>query len=168
VFVVLASFSALPLLAQDLAEVELARETLRALQAPSFAKQREYCGYIGYNEKGTLIATPASPGTTAECISQYPDNFAPTASYHTHGGYDEGYISEVPSDIDVEGDAYERVNGYVSTPGGRFWFVDSRKMEVRQICGLACLPVAPGFEKRANGDIAVRYTYEELLEKLNE
>ena len=165
---VLIFFAAGPAFAQDRTEHQLARATLHALQAPSFAKQKEFCGYIGYNEHGELVATKANLGTVAGCVAILPDKFAPTASYHTHGDFDFEYLSEIPSDIDIEGDARERVNGYISTPGGRLWFVDSRKMEVRQLCGMGCLPVAPNFVKGADGEIALRYSYEALLRKLNE
>ncbi|WP_420857514.1 DUF4329 domain-containing protein [Marivivens marinus] len=149
--------------AQDLAEMELARETLRALQAPSFAKRREYCGFIGYDARGVLTATDPSPGTQATCYSEIPENFAPVASYHTHGAFDVGYINEVPSDTDYRSDAALYLNGYVSTPGGRLWYVDTRNREVRQICGVACLPVAPGFYKGLNGEIQEVYSVEELM-----
>lgn len=153
---------------QSAEEILLARKTLSALQAQSFAKQREFCGYIGYNSKGELIATPAVGGDIASCNPILPLDFAPTASYHTHGGFDPEYISEVPSDIDLDGDRSERVNGYIATPGGRFWFVDSNRMEVRQLCGAACLPVAPNFVKGADGYIALRYSRDALLRKLGD
>ncbi len=156
------------LCAQNMDEMMLARKTLAALQSQSFVKQREFCGYIGYNAKGELIATRAIGGDIASCNPILPRDFAPVASYHTHGGFDPEYISEVPSDIDLDGDLSERINGYISTPGGRFWYVDSAKLEVRQICGAACLPVAPNFEKGADGFIALRYSRQELLRKLNE
>ena len=41
-----------PLAAQDAAETALARETLAALQTLSFAKGREFCGFIGYDAQG--------------------------------------------------------------------------------------------------------------------
>ena len=153
---------------QNAEEILLAKKTLAALQPQSFSKQKEYCGYIGYNAKGELIATQALGGDTASCNPILPRDFAPVASYHTHGGFDPEYISEIPSDIDLDGDHLERINGYVSTPGGRFWFVDSVNLEVRQLCGAACLPVAPNFEKGADGYIALRYSRQELLRKLNE
>ncbi len=151
---------------QDAAEVEVAREILRSLQGPSFAKGREYCGFIGYDATGTLRASEPWPGTQASCYSEIPDNFAATASYHTHGDFDMGFINELPSDIDVESDAALRINGYVSTPGGRLWFIDSEKREVRQICSVGCLPVAPGYYKAADGPIAMRYSFEELIDKV--
>lgn len=155
-----------PLVAQDAAEMALARETLTALQALSFAKEREFCGYIGYDAEGQLRATRAVQGDEATCLAEIPENFAVTASYHTHGGFDPDYFGEIPSDIDIEGDASLWINGYVSTPGGRFWFVDTRTMEVRLLCGLSCLPMAPGYRKGTNGPIASKYSYDALVRKL--
>lgn len=152
--------------AQDAAEVALARETLSALQALSFAKGREFCGFIGYDAGGVLQATQAVQGDESTCSADLPDDLAVTASYHTHGGFDPDYFGEIPSDIDIEGDAALWINGYVSTPGGRFWYVDSRAMEVRLLCGLSCLPTAPGYRKGANGPIASKYSYDALVRKL--
>lgn len=166
----LALVASLPMaaIAQDAQEVEIARDILRSLQGPSFSKEREYCGFIGYDSNGVLRASDPVPGTQATCYSEIPRNFAVTASYHTHGDFDAGYINEIPSDIDIEGDAELRINGYVSTPGGRLWFVDTQRMEIRQLCTVGCLPVAPGFYKGADGNIALKYTYEELIQKLDE
>ncbi len=150
--------------AQDAAEVALARETLWSLQAVSFAKGREFCGFIGYDASGVLRATRAVQGDESTCLADLPNDLAVTASYHTHGGFDPDYFGEIPSEIDIEGDA--AINGYVSTPGGRFWFVDTRAMEVRLLCGLSCLPMAPEYRKGANGPIAPRYSYDALVRKL--
>ena len=155
-----------PLAAQDAAETALARETLAALQTLSFAKGREFCGFIGYDAQGVLQATRAVQGDEATCLAELPEDLAVTASYHTHGGFDPDYFGEIPSDIDVEGDAALWINGYVSTPGGRFWFVDTRAMEVRLLCGLSCLPMAPDYRKGANGLIASKYSYDALVRKL--
>ncbi len=157
-----------PSIAQDAAELAVARETLERLQSASFRKRKEYCGFIGYLADGTLTATRALEGTHDGCNMDLPDNMAVVASYHTHGGFDEDYFGEIPSDIDIEGDAELRINGYVATPGGRLWFVDTVLMEVRQVCGIGCLAMAPGFYKGTNGTIAERYSYEALLEKLRE
>lgn len=154
--------------AQDPVEMEVARSILASLQSLSFEKNREYCGFIGYNARGILVATPGHPGTMARCSAPFPDDLAVTASYHTHGAFDLGYFNEIPSDIDVESDHAFLLNGYVSTPGGRFWYVDGREKVTWQICGLGCLPIAPGFYKGASGTIAERYTYEELRETLGE
>ena len=151
-----------PAAAQSVAEVRLARETLSRLQEPSFRKRREHCGFIGYDARGKLVAGPASEGTMDSCAAPYPDDLAVTASYHTHGAYDEGYFNELPSMIDVEGDASVFIDGYVSTPGGRLWLVAGRTRSVHLICGLGCLPVAPGFRKGSSGEILDGYTYEDL------
>ena len=45
------------------------------------------------------------------------------------------------------------VNGWVSTPGGRLWFVDGRSGALRQICGRGCLPVDPGFVPEEHGPV---------------
>lgn len=157
-----------PLAAQDAAEAELARQTLGNLQQLSFDKAREYCGYIGLSARGDLRATPATPGTQASCGAPFPDDLAVIASYHTHGAFDRGYFNEIPSEIDVLGDHELLINGYVSTPGGRLWYIDGRNKIARQICGPGCLPVAPGFYKGSNGEIALEYTFEELVEKLGD
>ena len=151
-----------PATAQSVDEVTLARETLSRLQEPSFRKRREHCGFIGYDARGKLVAGPASEGTMDTCAAPYPDDLAVTASYHTHGAYDEGYFNELPSLIDVEGDASVCLDGYVSTPGGRLWLVAGRTRSIHLICGLGCLPVAPGFRKGSSGEILDGYTYEDL------
>ena len=159
---------AAPAAAQDAVEMEVAREILSSLQHLSFEKRREYCGFIGYDARGVLVATPGFPGTMARCGAPFPDDLAVVASYHTHGAFDHGYFNEIPSDIDVESDHAFLLNGYVSTPGGRFWYIDGREKVTWQICGTGCLPIAPGFYKGASGPIAERYTFDELREKLGE
>ena len=154
--------------AQDPAEVEVAREVLTRLQPLSFEKRREYCGFIGYNNNAELVATEATAGSQASCGAPWPDDLAVVASYHTHGAFDLGYFNEIPSDIDMESDGEFLLNGYVATPGGRFWYIDGRAQETWQICGTACLPVSPGFYKGVNGEIAERYTYDALRAKLGE
>ena len=39
-------------------------------------------------------------------------------------------------------------------------------MVARQVCGVACLPVADRFRKGAKGDVAQSYTFEALIEAL--
>jgi len=157
-----------PVAAQDPQEVAVARTILTQLQMLSFDKRREYCGFIGYDAQARLVASDPVPGTQATCSAPFPTDLAIVASYHTHGDFDLGYFNEVPSDIDVESDRELLINGYVSTPGGRLWYVDGRAEIVRQICGLGCLPVAPGFRKGINGHIAEQYTFDALRAKLYE
>ena len=158
--------AACPAAAQDAAEVAVARAILTELQPLSFAKKREYCGYIGYNAQAVLVASTPIAGNSANCEAPFPDDLAVVASYHTHGAFDRGYVNELPSDIDINSDAYFLLNGYVATPGGRLWFIDGRGRTLRQICGVGCLPVAPRFYKGSDGDIAEAYTFEELIDRL--
>ncbi len=164
--VIIATICGQAAVAQDAVELAIAREVLADLQVKSFEKHREYCGYIGYDETGVMVATPAVSGTRDGCSAPFPRNVAVTASYHTHGDYDHGYFNEIPSDVDMAGDKQFYMNGYVATPGGRLWYIDSQLMVTHQVCGVGCLPVSDGFRKGSKGDIAESYTYEALVEKL--
>lgn len=155
-----------PVEAQDAEELGVVRDVLTLLQPLSFEKKREYCGYVGYNEKGVMTASAPVAGTRDSCAAAFPRNLAITASYHTHGDFDVGYFNEVPSDVDMEGDKQFYMNGYVATPGGRLWYIDTQAMKTWQVCGISCLPVAQSFRKGRAGAIAQSYSYAELREKL--
>ena len=151
-----------PAPAQPVEEVALAQGTLSDLQDLSFRTRREYCGFLGYDATGTLVAGPASAGPRDSCAAPFPDDLAVTASYHTHGAYDAGYFNELPSLVDVDGDASVFLDGYVSTPGGRLWLVSGRRRSVHLICGVGCLPVSPDYRKGAEGALLDGYSYEDL------
>ncbi|WP_082152671.1 DUF4329 domain-containing protein [Candidatus Rhodobacter oscarellae] len=101
---------------------------------------------------------PRDPRDAAEII----------ASFHTHGGFDEDADSEVPSVSDVLADMEEGLDGYLSTPGGRFWFIDGQTGVSRQLCGLGCLPQDPDFAPGLHGTISKRYTLGQLEARENE
>ena len=63
-------------------------------------------------------------------------------------------------------DQAAEVDGYIATPGGRLWFLDSDTMVARQVCGIGCLPQAPEFVPAPEDDIRQSYAYRELVEKL--
>ena len=151
-----------PAAAQDAAELALAREVLTTLQPLSFRKMREYCGYLALDRTGRLVATDPVPGDMASCAAAFPQDLAVVASYHTHGTFNEGYFNEMPSTIDIESDSAFYLNGFVVTPGGRFWYIDGRDRTARQICGVGCLPAAPLFRKGTEGVVADTYTYDDL------
>ncbi len=136
------------------------------LQIRSFEKRREYCGFVGRGTNGSLRATPPQPGDRDSCPLDWPHDMEVIASYHTHGAFDFTYYNELPSDLDMESDQSLGVNGWIATPGGRLWYVDSERMVATQVCGVGCLPIAPNFYKAQAGHIAPAYTYEELLERL--
>ncbi len=149
--------------AQSSDEVKLVKSVLNQLQDISFRKNREYCGYIGHDEKDVLFASNARRGRRDSCLGKAPDNMDVIASYHTHGSFDPDARAEFPSVADLEGDEDEGIDGYISTPGGRLWYSDSQDMEVSQICGVGCMKQDPKFKAGIDGDIHVSYCYEELL-----
>ena len=143
----------LPLAAQDRIEMAVARSVLLQLQPRSFAENVEFCGYIGRLADGRIAATPVSRGDRWGCTSTGDESrfVEILASFHTHAGYDTAADSEVPSSGDIEGDMAERVNGYVATPGGRLWYIDFRRAQATQICGLGCMGQDPDFVPRRVG-----------------
>ncbi|MCE8008141.1 DUF4329 domain-containing protein [Aestuariivita sp.] len=152
--------------AQSKAEIDLAKQTLRALQERSVQGNREYCGLIGRDAAGRLVVVPARRGTRARC--RYPDapqSLRIVATYHTHGAFLRSYDNEVPSVLDVLAEVATGTNGYVSTPGGRFWYINGKTGEVRLICGPKCLPWDPRFVAGLAGPIAGKYTLNQLRER---
>lgn len=126
---------------------EFARAQLSALQDQSFAQNIELCGIIFEETGGTLGATDPRTGNEASCNIAYFDEpgMRPLASFHTHGSYSDDYDSEVPSVLDLESDAASGMDGYVATPGGRFWHVDAGGPTARMVCGPQCLPQDPDY-----------------------
>lgn len=143
------------------ATTALAKATLNALQSQSFRNNREYCGYIGLDENGRLTATGAATGRMSRCRPNPPPrDWVLIASYHTHGAYEEYVASEIPSTNDLNADFQEGTNGYISTPGGRLWFVDGRARKATLVCGPRCLKQDPLFFP--NQRVRTSYTLEEL------
>lgn len=143
-------------------EVEMVKARLAPLQHLSFAARYEYCGYLGLS-RGQLTFTDMVRGGHNGCTPVMPGNgFRRVASLHTHGAYDPSVPAEFPTVLDMQSDRREGVNGYVATPGGRLWYIDSRAMVAVQLCGLACLPQDPAFHAGDDGKIATRYSLREL------
>lgn len=135
-------------LAQDATVLQVARSALTELQAPSFEHNREFCGVIGRFGDGRMAITPHRRGRAASCTPRGWRSMSDIlATYHTHGAYGPDFDNEVPSLWDLLAVIDEQVDGYVSTPGGRFWFVDGEQGEARLICGLGCLPQDPNFRE---------------------
>jgi len=132
---------------------------LNTLQPRSIRERREYCGYIILNQSGQLEATPPRPGTFAGCNMPAPQvGEGIIASYQTHGAYGPRYDNEVPSTVDLMSDFDFGMDGYVSTPGGRVWLVDFQTRTTRQLCGLSCVYVDPGFVPQ--NEAGVRQVYD--------
>lgn len=154
---------------QSEADVELAlvKGLFTALNPVSIRDDREYCGYIGLSRDEKLIATPPLRGSEDGCRPAYPDELEYViASYHTHGAHHGDYAAETPSGDDMEADEAEGIDGWVATPGGRLWFIDSSDMVASQVCGLGCLPQDKNFREGSMGKIAPSYRYEDLVKKL--
>lgn len=149
--------------AQTAEELAFARGYLSALQKRSFRSGREYCGFFGYDRKGRMVAVKPRPGGAATCTAYWPhERIRVFASYHTHGVWDGYSDGEVPSVEDLESDMGDGIHGYVSTPGGRFWFIDGPLGVAWQICGSGCLPVDPGFVPDPGGSVPAMLTLDAL------
>ena len=148
--------------AQSREETAFAQSILQQLQWESFATKREYCGTIGITDDGQFVMSRVRKGRRDGCRPPNVRNAEPVASFHTHAAFDYDADSEVPSPQDVYIDSEEGLNGYVSTPGGRFWFVDGKNRTVSLICGVGCLPSDPAFEPGVWGQIRGFYTIEDL------
>ena len=126
-------------LAQQADEISYVKKIFEDLQPVSIAENVEYCGYLGFNADGQLIHSQPTLGLEGSCMADDPIYIEVIiASYHTHGGHSLDYYNEVPSGEDMEGDADEGIDGYVATPGGRLWYIDSVDMIASQICGIGC------------------------------
>ncbi|WP_342076554.1 DUF4329 domain-containing protein [Yoonia sp. SS1-5] len=155
--------------AQPAEEEALIRAVFATLQPISITENVEFCGYVGFDAAGMLVASNATRGNIDSCLANDPVNIEViTASYHTHGAFTPDYFNEVPSGTDMEGDEDEGIDGWVATPGGRLWYIDTDTMVTFQICGLGCLPSDPNFVAGDMGVIAESYAYEDLVTLLDE
>lgn len=145
-------------------EVEMLKARLGPIQHLSFAARYEYCGYLGRQPDGTPAFTQILRGHHDGCTPEMPgDGFALIASLHTHGAYDRTVPAEFPTALDMRSDRREGVNGYIATPGGRLWYIDSRAMLAVQLCGPGCLPQDPAFHAGDDGAIPTTLSYGQLL-----
>lgn len=162
-------FAPVAAFAQEAEEERLIRFVFAQLNPISIAENIEYCGYVGFDAEGTKIASDATPGDESSCLADDPVEIEViTASYHTHGSFSTDYSSEIPSGTDMEGDEEEGIDGWVATPGGRLWYIDTVDMVTWQVCGIGCLPTDPDFVRGDMGPIADEYTYDELVQRLDE
>lgn len=155
--------------AQSTDEEALMRAVFEDLNPISIAENVEYCGYLGFTGDGALAVSTAARGDEGSCLADDPANLQLiVASYHTHGGYSPDYSSEMPSGSDMEGDEAEGIDGWVATPGGRIWYIDTTDMITRQICGIGCTASDPEFVAGHSGIIAQSYSYDDLVIKLED
>ncbi|MBD2841959.1 DUF4329 domain-containing protein [Erythrobacter rubeus] len=125
-----------------------ARQQLNDLQRRSFSEGREFCGVIVEDERGELSTMSVSEGDIASCQYNFRGRLGvtPVASFHTHGGASLKYDDEAPSLQDLQSDIASRMDGYLATPGGRFWRIDWQSQTANLICGEGCLKMDPSYE----------------------
>lgn len=126
---------------------EYARQQLNALQRRSFTEQREYCGVIVEDGTGTLSTLAIYEGDIASCSYENAGEVGlqPVATFHTHGGASIRYDDEAPSFQDLQSDIATRLDGYLATPGGRFWRIDWQSQTANLVCGEGCLEQDPNY-----------------------
>ncbi|MBE1283589.1 MAG: DUF4329 domain-containing protein [Rhodobacteraceae bacterium] len=147
------------------AEIAAIKERLTPIQQLSFATGYEYCGYLGHDAQKRIQFTDMQRGKNDSCTPIVTDAALHlVASLHTHGAYDRDVPAEFPTVRDMRSDASEGVNGYIGTPGGRLWYIDSKAMVAVQLCGLGCLPQDPAFHAGDDGEIQRSYTLQELMQ----
>jgi hypothetical protein len=145
------------------AEIAAAKVWLSRAQHLSFATEREYCGYLGHGPDGTLSFSAMARGGRDGCTPEAPQaNLTLVASLHSHGAYHPDVPAEFPTALDIESDAREGVNGYISTPGGRLWYIDVTALAAFQLCGPGCLPQDPDFHAGDHGLIRKFYSLHTL------
>jgi hypothetical protein len=154
-------------LGEDVRLRAAAQQVLTGLQSRSFRTGREFCGLLGRNKDGAIVATRPRKGNADSCR---PHEFrgrgmVALASYHTHGAYDHDADTEVPSFEDLDADMDEGLIGFISTPGGRLWVNLPDKAVSRQLCGIRCLPQDRHFQQGDWGLINKQYTLRQLQQR---
>lgn len=148
---------------------DYARATLAGIQSRSINNNQEYCGVIFEDEEGNLQTSTIYPGERAACALDWgvPLGNHVVASFHSHGGFDTQYASEIPSSVDLATDIDARIDGFVGTPGGRIWHNKWREEATELLCGEGCLQVDPRYQRFKDTsnrrlNIAERYSMGEL------
>ncbi|MEL6583240.1 MAG: DUF4329 domain-containing protein [Pseudomonadota bacterium] len=141
----------------------LALQTLNALQKRSINENREYCGIIVRDDDGTLRVWRVVPGAEASCaVPRPPEDLNSVAAFHTHGSHSPRYDAEVPSTNDLRVEFRRDTYGYVSTPGGRVWFIDPNFRRATLFCGRGCVVSDPTYNPRHTEPIDTLYTLRTL------
>ena len=129
----------------------------------------ELCGIIFETSEGTLGTSYQSDGDEATCDLAFFDEpgMVPVASFHTHGQFSREYDGEVPSITDIQSDMASGIDGYIATPGGRFWHIDHVTGIARLVCGAACMKQDPNYRPCPTDQIARSYSVQELAQRFN-
>lgn len=146
---------------------EFARQQLQSLQRRSFSEGREFCGVIVEDAGGKLSTLDVAEGDIANCQYDYQGQvgITPVASFHTHGGASIQYDDEAPSLQDLQSDISSRMDGYLATPGGRFWRIDWQSQTANLICGEGCLAQDPNYRSCPAHEPAAQYDIKRLQKR---
>lgn len=149
---------------------DLVTDILNEMQVRSIAENSEFCAYIGFEgESDDLSLTEIVRGAPTSCtLPELSDTFLPTASIHTHAAFDPDQESEVPSIDDMIGDIEFGVDGYIATPGGRMWFLDTLEERAILLCGPYCLLSDPAHDEAWYEGIRDSFTLPELYRFFDE
>lgn len=141
-----------------------ARTELDKLQSRSFSDDLELCGIVFETSDGELGVSRPRDGDEASCDIAYFDEpgMVPVASFHTHGQHSLKYDGEVPSLVDIESDMATGMDGYIATPGGRFWHVDHETGIANLVCGEGCVSQDPNYTPCRSDVIPETLTVEQL------
>jgi len=158
---------ATPAFGQSAEETALVKTVFEKLNARSIVENVEYCGYIGRDRHGRLFASKPIRGQVDTCLPHAPRSMVVVeTSYHTHGAFSVDFFNEMPSASDMEADEAEGIDGWVATPGGRLWYIDTAQMDTWLVCGRGCLPTDPAFVAGSDGIIPSRFAYADLVRRL--
>ena len=166
--------AALPVHAEDRWEAltferldQVAEAALNNAQNLSLLNNREYCGYIAFDGKDRLRFTAPLKGDVESCTPpEVPYSWELIASYHTHGALnpqvpDVSY--ELPSGDDLRGDMDEGIDGYLATPGGRFWFIDTYDEVVIMLGGVGYFQPDSLFEQDIECGPWAEHSFEQIF-----
>ena len=147
-----------------------ARQQLNALQRRSFTEQREFCGVIVEDVTGALSTLEVFEGDIASCSYGNAGKVGlnPVATFHTHGGASVRYDDEAPSFQDLQSDIATRLDGYLATPGGRFWRIDWQSQTANLVCGEGCLEQDPNYRPCPAFEPAGQYDVKRLQKRYRE
>ncbi len=139
-------------------EVTFVKSFLSDLQSRSISQNREYCGYFVVNSDGNLTTTPPLRGREAGCRPADAERgLKILASYHTHAAYAPDFDSELPSSDDLRADIFEGIDGYISTPGGRVWYISAEQRNATLLCGENCVVSDPNYKPETEYSVADSY-----------
>lgn len=114
----------------------IAFDVLKRLNTASISDSVEICTYIVRAPNAEIGILEPKVGVVDQCVTPIVRKpLQIIALLHTHGSVSDKWETEIPSILDVRAIEADMVDGYLSTPGGRFWHMDIEERETRMLCG---------------------------------